>query len=163
MPLQRKVIPTMFTDIASHMSAARTHLQSWRPDTRTLLLVIGDALAFLVFAAIGRKTHQEAAGLAALGQIAWTAAPFALGWFVVAPFLGAFRRAQTERPERMLKRTELAWLAAWPLALLLRWALSADHQVPPSFALVILLANAVLLGAWRTVFALVATRLPRVR
>ncbi len=153
----------MHTDMTTLLSDARTRLRSWRPDTRTLLLVVGDALAFLVFAAIGRKTHQEATGLATLGQIAWTALPFALGWFVVAPFLGAFRRSQTERPAQMLPRTELAWLAAWPAALLLRWALSSDHQVPPSFALVILLANAALLGAWRTVFALVATRLPRVR
>ncbi len=153
----------MFTDIATLLSDARARLQSWRPDTRTLLLVVGDAMAFCLFAAIGHKTHQEATGLAALGQIAWTAVPFALGWFAVAPFLGAFRRSQTERPAQMLPWTELAWLAAWPLALLLRWALSADHQVPPSFALVILLANALLLGAWRTVFALVATRLPRVR
>ncbi len=129
---------------------------AWRPDSRVALLVAGDTLAFLLFAAIGRKSHQEAAGLATLGQIAWTATPFALGWFAIAPWVGAFRRAQTDAPAKMLARTELAWLVAWPVALLLRWALAADHQIPLSFALVVLIANALLLGSWRTTFALVA-------
>jgi len=56
----------------------------------------------------------------------------------------------------MLRRTELAWLAAWPVALVLRLALSADHTVPISFALVILIANAIFLGLWRGAFAAVA-------
>jgi hypothetical protein len=55
----------------------------------------------------------------------------------------------------MLKHTELAWLLAWPVALALRWAIAPDHTVPFSFAVVILLANAVFLGLWRTAFALV--------
>ena len=59
---------------------------------RIATLVIGDALAFLVFAAIGRSSHGEATGLAAIPQIALTAAPFAAAWFIVAPFAGAYRR-----------------------------------------------------------------------
>jgi hypothetical protein len=141
--------------------------ETWPLDRRVALLVIGDALAFLLFAAIGRRSHQEAAGVGALGQIAWTALPFALGWFAVSPLLGAFRRVPASGGRRKgsseveakallaaLAQTELAWLAAWPAALLLRWALSADHQIPLSFALVILIANALLLGSWRTGFAL---------
>lgn len=153
----------MQTDTPPTTPADRALPSTWRPDTRTLLLVLGDALAFLLFAALGRQSHQEAAGPSALGAIAWTSVPFALGWFVVAPFLGAYRRAATEGPAKMLRRTELAWLAAWPVALLLRWALSQDHQIPLSFALVVLIANAVLLGAWRTLFAIVAAQLFRSR
>jgi DUF3054 family protein len=122
---------------------------------RTAALVVGDAASFLVFAALGRRTHDEASGISALGQIAITALPFAIGWFAVSPFAGAFRRGATLGPRRMLARTELAWLAAWPVTLLLRWTLAPDHNVPVSFAVVILLANAVLLGAWRTAFALI--------
>lgn len=129
-----------------------------RLSPRIIVLVLGDALAFLVFAAIGRGSHGEATGLGALGEVAWTAVPFALGWFLVAPLVGAFRRSATEPPAQMLKRTEVAWVASWPVTLLLRWALSADHQVPVSFAVVILIANAILLGGWRTVFALVSRR-----
>src|SRR5689334_1124680 len=47
---------------------------------RTTLLAAGDALAFMVFAALGRASHSEAAGLDAIMQVAETAAPFAAGW-----------------------------------------------------------------------------------
>src|SRR5215472_13396248 len=117
-------------------------------------LVAGDLVSFLVFAAVGRRSHDEASGPAAIGQIAWTALPFALGWFLVSPWLGAFRRTLITSPRRILARTELGWLAAWPVALLLRRALSDDHQIPPSFATVVLVSNALFLGVWRGLFAL---------
>jgi len=116
-------------------------------------LVAGDVISFLVFAGVGRRSHNETSGLGAIAQIAVTAAPFALGWFLVSPFAGAFGRSLLGAPKRMLARTELAWLAAWPVALALRWALSADRQIPLSFAIVVLVSNAVFLGIWRTVFA----------
>lgn len=124
---------------------------------RAMALVTGDALAFFAFAALGRRTHAEAAGLDAIGLIALTALPFAAGWFAVSPWVGAFRHAATGTTARMLARTELGWLAAWPVALALRWAIVPTHEVPLSFALVALAANALLLGAWRSVFALVAS------
>lgn len=116
-------------------------------------LVGGDVVSFLVFAGVGRQSHSEASGLGAIGQIATTALPFALGWFLVSPFAGAFRRSLLGAPRRMLAQTELAWLAAWPVALVLRWALAPDHQIPLSFAIVVLVSNAVFLGLWRFVFA----------
>lgn len=125
---------------------------------RVAALVAGDLVSFLVFATAGRRSHSEAAGLDAASQIARTALPFALGWFLVSPFAGAFRRDKTSTPARMLARTELAWLTAWPVTLLLRWALADDHQVPISFAAVVLIANALFLGLWRTAFALLARR-----
>jgi hypothetical protein len=124
-----------------------------RIPARVVLLVAGDLISFLVFAGVGRQSHGEASGLAALGQIAITAFPFALGWYLVAPFVGAYRRSRTDGPRAMLMRTELSWVCAWPATLLLRWIFSADHRVPVSFAVVILLANAVFLGLWRTLFA----------
>jgi hypothetical protein len=126
---------------------------------RIAALVVGDLIAFVVFATLGRDTHHEATGFDAIGQTLWTALPFALGWFLVAPWLGAFRRAGAERPLQMLRRTEIAWLASWPVALLLRWAFTPDHHIPPlAFAIVALLANAVILGGWRTAFAALTNR-----
>jgi len=119
----------------------------WR---RTSLLVAGDALSFLAFAAIGMQSHHQK------DNLFWTALPFAAGWFVVAPFIGAFNRPLTTGLGHMLRRTEIAWLAAWPVTLVLRWALSADHSVPLSFAVVILLANGLFLGIWRGLFAVLA-------
>lgn len=127
----------------------------------TAVLALGDALVFLIFAAVGRASHDETSGLGALAAVAGTAVPFALGWFLVAPFAGAYRRAHSRAPLVMLRRTLLAWLAAWPVAMGLRWALTA--RIPLSkfavFALVVLAANALFLSIWRGLFAFVATRL----
>ena len=76
-----------------------------RIPARVVLLVAGDLISFLVFAGVGRQSHGEASGLAALGQIAVTAFPFALGWYLVAPFIGAYRRTRTDGPRAMLMRT----------------------------------------------------------
>jgi hypothetical protein len=123
----------------------------------TAALVGGDALAFLLFAAIGRSSHGAAAGLDALLQVAGTAAPFAIGWFAVAPLVGAFRPSVTARPRAMLGRTALAWLAAWPVGLVLR-ALALQRGIPLSFAVVTLVTVLVILGVWRGLFALAAAR-----
>lgn len=125
---------------------------------RIVALVVGDAVSFLVFATVGRGTHGEASGLGAGVEIARTALPFALGWFVVSPFVGAFRWRLTSTPLRMLGRTELAWLAAWPIAMLLRRVFVNDGIALRNFlvfALVVLVTNAVFLGLWRSGFALV--------
>ncbi len=128
---------------------------------RIVALVVGDALSFAVFAGVGRNQHGETSGLGALSQILGTALPFALAWFLVSPWVGAYRRAATATLRRMLTRTELAWLATYPVALLLRVILSTDHQMPLTFAIVILLANAIFLGVWRAAFALVSRLIAR--
>lgn len=132
--------------------SARSQRGQW---TRLAALIAGDAASFTVFAAVGLRSHHEAASLA---TIVGTAIPFAAGWFLVAPFLGAFRRSVTTGVQAMLKRTEIAWLTVWPVAALLRWAFGPDHKLPISFAIVILIANAVFLGVWRSIFALLAGR-----
>jgi hypothetical protein len=119
---------------------------------RSALLAAGDALAFMIFAALGRASHSEAAGLAAILQVAETAAPFAIGWFVVAPFAGTYRADIASRPRQMLERSALAWLLAWPIGLLLR-ALIRQTTIPLSFALVTLITNMLILLGWRGLFA----------
>jgi hypothetical protein len=119
-----------------------------------IMLVIGDLICFLIFAALGRNTHGEASGFAAIPQIILTALPFAVGWFLVSPFVGAFRHKILAQPRAMVLRTVLAWLLSWPIALLLR-GIFVDHGIPPlSFAIVVLLFNTVLLLVWRWPFAL---------
>jgi DUF3054 family protein len=118
------------------------------------ILVIGDLLCFLIFAALGRDTHGETSGFAAIPQIIKTALPFAAGWFLVSPFVGAFRHKILAQPRAMVLRTVLAWLLSWPVAMILR-GIFVDHGIPPfSFAFVVLLFNTVLLLVWRWPFAL---------
>ena len=119
-----------------------------------IILVIGDLLCFLIFVAFGRSSHGEASGFAAISQIIVTALPFIAGWFLVSPFVGAFRHKIMAQPRSMVIRTAVAWLLAWPVAMLLR-GIFVDHGVPPlSFAIVVLLFNMLLLLIWRWPFAL---------
>jgi hypothetical protein len=117
---------------------------------RTIFLVIGDAIVFLVFAFIGIKNHKEAIDPI---KIVMTAAPFALGWFIVAPFAGAFSRWKTATPKKMALYTIRAWLASLVLGMTFR-GITVDHKVPPpSFITITLISNTILLLMWRVPFA----------
>jgi hypothetical protein len=149
--------------VATTVRAGRArHAQSipWRP----VILVVGDAVSFLIFAGVGRSSHGEATGLSAAIYVVGTALPFAAAWFVVASLLGAFRRPGTEGFGDMLQRTEIAWVCTWPVAMLVRFAADRVRSLPLNsgffaFAAVVLITNAIFLGAWRSVFALVSSRL----
>ena len=122
---------------------------------RIVSLVIGDILVFLIFAAIGRRSHGEASGLSSILQIVLTAAPFAIGWFLVSPWVGAYKRGLEKQPKKMAARTALSWFASWPVGLALR-GIFVDHGVPPwTFALITLVVNMVFLLVWRVPFSLV--------
>lgn len=124
---------------------------------RVGLLAAGDIVVFMVFAAIGRASHSEAAGFSALAEVAQTAAPFALGWFVVSPWLGAFNADVTAQPRRMLGRTALAWLLALPVGLIVR-ALIIGRGSPLSFAIVTFITALLMLLGWRGAYAWLAGR-----
>jgi hypothetical protein len=130
---------------------------------RLVGLIVGDASVFLVFAAVGRSSHHEASGLGVFWLVVQTATPFALGWFMVAPFSGVYRESVTTRLRPMLGHTALGWLCAWPLAMLLRWLFTLNDAPLSlgswvSFSIVVLLANMLFLSIWRGLFALVANR-----
>lgn len=138
---------------------------SWWNVGRVVVLVAGDVASFLVFASAGRTSHHEvgASSLANLLDSVATAVPFMLGWFLVSPFVGAFRRSRTIGLKKMFARTELAWLCSYPAALILRVLIAPDHQMPLTFAIVIFISNAIFLGLWRSAFALVERLLMRSR
>lgn len=126
------------------------------PVTRIGLLALGDLVVFLIFATIGRNSHGEASGFAAIPQIFLTALPFAAGWFIVAPFVGAYRRELSDQPKAMGMRTALAWLLSWPVGLLFRWFFVDRLKNPPttagefaSFATVTFIFNMLVLLVWR--------------
>jgi hypothetical protein len=121
---------------------------------RTAALVAGDTVALVVFAALGRNSHGLATGLAAVGETLRTAAPFVLGWFAVAPWLGAFSPAATRGPTAMLRTTLLAWVPAVVVGAMLR-ALAIGRLSPWPFYAVTFVVGLLLLAGWRGVFALV--------
>ena len=134
--------------------ATKDHVQAGAnpvpASSRTVLLVIGDAIVFLVFAFIGIMSHKEAVDPV---KIVTTAAPFALGWFIVAPFVGAFSRKKTGAPGKMALYTILAWLPSLVLGMTFL-GIIVDHKVPPlSFITVTLITNTLFLLIWRMPFA----------
>lgn len=117
---------------------------------RIATLAVGDVLVFLIFAVLGMRSHSEGV---TVPSVLLVAAPFIVAWFLVSPFVGAFRRGLEVQPRRMVQRTLLSWVAAWPVALLFRGLIRGE--VPPlSFALVTLFTNMLLLLLWRWPYAL---------
>lgn len=123
-------------------------------DRRLWVLAAGDAVVFVLFAALGHEQHGESTGI---GHIVGTAVPFIAGWLVMSPWAGAYRMPRRLELRQVLQRTGFAWLCAWPVALLLR-ALVLQRGIPLSFALVALITNAIFLGVWRTAFVLALSR-----
>lgn len=154
------------SDPTSTAKAVRTgQTMQTRPlSWRLIALIVGDAISFLVFVIVGRTNHGETTGFGAILSIVGTALPFALAWFVVAPFLGAFRSDVTASLSTMLRRTEFAWLCTWPLAVLIRFIVDRFNAVQLeasflAFAVVVLVTNAVFLGLWRGAFAFITSRM----
>jgi hypothetical protein len=115
-------------------------------------LIVGDAAAFLLFAGLGRDQHHESAGLF---SVVVTATPFLVAWFAVAWPTGALDRAWSHLGIRSLRKVCLVWLAAWPIALMLR-AVLQGRGIPLSFDLVALIVNALFLLGWRGVYLVLA-------
>lgn len=123
---------------------------------RVISLVVGDTFCFLIFVSLGSNVHGK--GVDVLNSI-WLAIPFLAAWFLVSPFIGAFRADIATRPKKMLIRTVFSWLATWPVAMAFRWLqIERVNPVPASaflsFALVVLAFNLCLLLLWRWPFAL---------
>jgi hypothetical protein len=123
-------------------------------------MVAGDAIALTLFAAIGRRSHDEATGVGAALAVIGTAAPFVAGWLVAAWAVGTFRPDATSTPAAMLRTTVVAWTAAFPIAAALR-ALALWHVSPWTFYVVAYAFSLMMLAAWRTAFALAERRLAR--
>lgn len=134
----------------------RRRIQEMPNRARIISLVVGDILCFMIFASLGTQAHGK--GVNILGSI-WVAIPFLAAWFIVSPFVGAYRADVATSPSKMLLRTLLCWLATWPVAMFFRWLLV--ERVAPvsfgsflSFSIVVLIVNFILLVVWRWPFTL---------
>ena len=106
--------------------------------SRTSLLAGVDALAVLVFAAIGTRSHEE--DLAIVGVLE-VAAPFLVGGLVGALV------ARTWQDPLSPRRGVAVWLGAVVVGMLLRWAFV--DRPPLSFIVVATVSLAVLVLGWR--------------
>lgn len=104
-----------------------------------------DAIAVLVFAAVGRQAHEEASGLVGVLDVAW---PFltgaAIGWAVGRGW---------RRPLAPVPTGVAVWVGAWAAGMMLR-QLSGDGTAP-AFLLVAAISLAVVILGWRVIATLV--------
>jgi len=118
------------------------------PVGRAATVALVDLVLVVVFAAIGRASHDEGLGVAGLAQ---TAGPFAVGW-LVGWVLVALVPASRARP-RGLPAGALVWVATVVVGMLVRHATGGGVQT--SFVVVTTVVIAVFLLGWRAVARLV--------
>lgn len=106
-----------------------------------LWVVVGDIVALIIFAAIGRQSHNEANPLSA---IIATATPFIVGWLIVGWISGVL---VPQRVSRWVLLTILVNIAGCGIGLLLR-SIWLQREIPISFAVVSFFAtSSLLIGA----------------
>ena len=117
-------------------------------------LAVGDAVAILAFVTAGEFSH----GNDPIGNplvVPEAAAPFLIGWFLVAFVGGLFTREAVATPWRAVVWT----VPAWVLAVLVGHAIRATEFVRGGTALSFILVTLAVAGAlvvgWRVVAALV--------
>jgi hypothetical protein len=111
------------------------------------LAIVADVVAVVVFAAIGRMSHDRADDV--LGLVA-TAAPFVVG--LVAMWATPIVRAHPVG----IRAAVTVWAGTVVVGLALRAGFTG--QLPMSFAVVTAVSLAVLLLGWRALSALVSLR-----
>ena len=111
------------------------------------VMAAGDAAAMLIFSAIGRVNHGSDDG-----STFATALPFLLSWFLVAPMLGAYKKAQINQSLTLALTTALpAWATSVPIGCFMRGLLQGTMPATP-FWIVAMVAVGVLVGGWRAAY-----------
>lgn len=125
----------------------------------SIILYVGDIIAILLFAVLGRQTHDMPTGLGAFGMTLTTASPFIIAWLLVAPWFGAYRPQAWVSPLGTVKTVVIAFIPSFFAAILLR-ALFVGRFSPIPFYLVTAAVILTLLLVWRLLYTmLLAPRL----
>jgi hypothetical protein len=120
----------------------------------SLLLYLGDIFFILLFAIIGRQSHDMSTGVAAFAAIFNTAAPFIIGWLLVAPWLGAYQPEAWENAKSAIHSVLKAILPALLVGILVRAFFEGGFS-PVVFYLVAGTFMLLLLVIWRLIYTLV--------
>lgn len=109
--------------------------------------LLGDLVAIALFVLAGEFEH--AAPFSDLAYVADTAAPFYLGWLLVAPIAGAYAARARESYGNALLATAPAWLLADLAAMALRATTLFHGDAAVTLYLVAGVVGLGLLSAWR--------------
>jgi hypothetical protein len=113
---------------------------------RLSIAAAADAALIILFAALGRRTHDEGS---AVGGTLVVAAPFLIGYAVAAAVL------RLDRAPFSVRRAAPVWAAGIGLGMLLRGTVF-DRGLAPAFVVVAFVTTGALLLGWRLVVARLA-------
>ena len=108
---------------------------------RLTLAVAIDAALIVLFAALGRRTHNEGS---AIGGTLAVAAPFLIGYAIAAAVL------RLDRAPLRVSRGAMVWAGGILVGLILRGAVF-DRGLAPAFVIVAIVTTGALLLGWRLV------------
>jgi hypothetical protein len=111
-----------------------------------------DVLLVLTFVVLGEFSHYGVTVIA-FARTPGTAAPFLLGWLVLAPLAGVYGPAGLRSARSAVTRTAAAWVGTVVVAQSLRATAVFPGDLAPAFVLVSLAVGLVLLLPWRLLAA----------
>ncbi|GAA4751725.1 DUF3054 domain-containing protein [Gordonia alkaliphila] len=116
------------------------------------LTAVLDAVAIVIFAAVGRSSHDEGLSPSGVWDTAW---PFlvgaAVGWLII----GLLRRT----PIALAPGGVIIWISTVVVGMLVRWA--TDAGTATAFIIVATISTAILLLGWRLIALIVLSRSDR--
>lgn len=124
----------------------------WLPTWELAALALGDLIALIVFAAVGRASHDLIATQGTVRATLNTAAPFMLAWLLVGMALGMYRGTALYPLGRVLWRTALAGAVAGPLGVAIR-ALWLRRPIIWVFMLIATATSTLALLVWRVAWS----------
>ncbi|MFC7095957.1 DUF3054 domain-containing protein [Halobaculum marinum] len=128
-----------------------------RVDTAALPLAVGDLLVIVAFIYAGTLQHGTVpfppAGVGDIVALLGVAAPFLLGWVLVAPLVGAYSAGAAESAKASVPLAVRSWIPAAVIGLAIRATPFVDGGVAIPFVIVMLVVGSVSLAVWRYVAA----------
>lgn len=115
---------------------------------RALPAIAVDVVLLVLFAALGRRTHDEGSPI---GGTLVVAAPFVIG------YLAAAAAVRLDRRPVEIARGAAVWALGIPVGLLLRGT-AFDRGLAPAFVAVAILTTGVFLVGWRAAYHLASVR-----
>lgn len=123
-----------------------------RVDRETLPLAVGDVAVIVAFVYVGMVNHGTAGFppvVADLGPVALDAAPFLVGWVLVALPIGAYSPGAGESAKASIPLAVRSWIGAAVVGLGLRATPFFPGGVALVFAAVMLVGGSVALAVYR--------------
>ncbi len=111
-----------------------------------------DVLLLLTFVVLGEFSHFGVTALA-FARAPGTAAPFLLGWVLLAPLASVYAPVARRSARAAAVRTAAAWVGTVAVAQSLRATAMFPGDFAPAFVVVSLLVGLALLLPWRVLVA----------